>query len=89
MKVVYFVFVFVFVFVLWQCSTPDGSGKLERALRAAGNNRPELEKVFVFVSEIVWLDKWSDDIIDYEEVIYYFVVLHGSVANNIEPEQGV
>ena len=41
MKVVYF----VFVFVLWQCSTPDGSGKLERALRAAGNNRPELEKV--------------------------------------------
>lgn len=45
MKVVYFVFVFVFVFVLWQCSTPDGSGKLERALRAAGNNRPELEKV--------------------------------------------
>ena len=38
-------FVFVFVFVLWQCSTPDGSGKLERALRAAGNNRPELEKV--------------------------------------------
>ena len=87
MKVVYFVF--VFVFVLWQCSTPDGSGKLERALRAAGNNRPELEKVFVFVSEIVWLDKWSDDIIDYEEVIYYFVVQHGSVANNIEPEQFV
>ena len=31
--------------MLWQCSTPDGSGKLERALRAAGNNRPELEKV--------------------------------------------
>ena len=89
MKVVYFVFVFVFVFVLWQCSTPDGSGKLERALRAAGNNRPELEKVFVFVSEIVWLDKWSDDIIDYEEVIYYFVVQHGFVADSIEPEHEV
>lgn len=45
--------------------------------------------VLVIVSEIVWLDKWSDDIINYEKVIYYFVVLHGSVANNIEPEHKV
>ena len=67
------------------------SWSVPSGLRAitARSYRPELEKVFVFVSEIVWLDKWSDDIIDYEEVIYYFVVLHGSVANNIEPEQGV